>query len=162
LQKLNVKASSFSLPIADPFFTMPREVPREPHMSNPSRGEKMNMLRVAFVAVVTACVCSGASAADNKKLIVGKWEVTKADEGTVPPKTIVEFKADGAMSVSGEMDGQKYEFKGTYTVDADSFTFKLDINGKEESKKIVIKKLDEKDFETTDPDNKSVVLKRVK
>ena len=122
----------------------------------------MNLLRIAIVAVMTACLCNGASAADNKKLIVGKWEVTKADDGTIPLKTIVEFKADGKMSVKGEMDGQKLEFEGTYTVDAESFTFKLNINGQEESKKIAIKKLDEKELETTDPEKKSVTLKRVK
>jgi uncharacterized protein (TIGR03066 family) len=122
----------------------------------------MKLLRIAIVAVVTTFVCNGASAADNKKLIVGKWEVTKADEGTVSVKTIIEFTADGKLKIKGEEGGQKLEFEGTYTVDADSFTFKISFNGQEESKKIIIKKLDEKDFETTDPDKKSVILKRVK
>lgn len=122
----------------------------------------MNLLRLAFVAVVTACLCTGASAADNKKLIVGKWEVTKADEGTVPVKTIVEFTADGKMKIKGEEGGQKLEFEGTYTVDADSFTFKLDINGQVEMKKITIKKIDETVMETMDPEKKTVNLKRLK
>ncbi len=122
----------------------------------------MKLLRFALAAVVTACLCGGASAADNKKLIVGKWEVTKADEGTVPPGTMIEFTADGKLKIKGEVNGEKIDISGTYTVDGDSFTFKISFNGQEESKKITIKKLDEKEFETTDPDNKAVNLKRVK
>ena len=122
----------------------------------------MNMLRMAMATVMTVCIWSGASAADNKKLIVGNWEVSKADAATVPLKTIVEFTADGKITIKGEDNGQKLEFSGTYTVDAESFTFKLNINGQEESKKISIKKLDDKELETIDPDKKSVTLKRIK
>ena len=39
---------------------------------------------------------------DLAKKLVGKWEITKADEGTIPPGTMVEFTKDGKFKAYGE------------------------------------------------------------
>ena len=121
----------------------------------------MNMLRMTLATVVTVFLCNGASAADNKKAIVGKWEVTKADPGTLPVGSTVDFAADGKFKMVFKADKELIA-DGTYTVDADSFTFKLKLGDEESSTKINIKKLDETVLETTNKDNKVVNLKRVK
>ena len=121
----------------------------------------MNLLRLAFVGVVTVFFSSGVSAADNKKAIVGKWEVTKADPGTLPVGSIVDFSAEGKIKINFKGD-KDFAADGTYTVDDESFTFKLKLGEKEASQKITIKKLDEAVLETTDKDKKVVNLKRVK
>src|SRR5262245_3195877 len=67
-------------------------------------GDPMNVLRL-LVAVAVACALAvGARAdekkADNAKLLVGTWEVAKADQGTVPVGSTVEFTKDGKMKVT--------------------------------------------------------------
>lgn len=121
----------------------------------------MNLLRMAFVGVLAVFFSNGVSAADNKKAIVGKWEVTKADPFTLPVGSVVEFGARGKIKITIKGD-KDMSAEGTYTVDDESFTFKLKLGEKEESQKITIKKLDETVLETTDKDKKVVNLKRVK
>lgn len=126
----------------------------------------MNWLRTASAAcVVLAISFSFANAeekADVKKLIVGKWEVSKADEGTLPKGTIIEYTKDGKLKLSGKKGDKDFVIEGTYTVDGSSFTYKLTVEGKENSQKITIKKISETEMDTTSPDNKAVTLKRVK
>src|ERR1051326_1230204 len=86
---------------------------------------------------------------DHAKLIVGKWEVTKADEGTLPVGAVVEFTKDGKIKVTAKMGDQEEKHEGTYKVDADAFTFNFKIGDQEVSEKITIKKLTKDEFQTT-------------
>ena len=58
----------------------------------------MNALRVLVVVCLVAAVGRAEEKPDYAKMIVGKWEVTKADEGTLPKGSIVEFTKDVATA----------------------------------------------------------------
>ena len=126
----------------------------------------MKMFRWMLAAFVMAGLGSISMAADEKadvkKLIVGKWEVTKADEGTLPLKTIVEFTADGKLKITHKADGKEQTIEGTYTVDGSIFTYKLKIEDQERSQKITVSKISATEAETANPEGKKVTFKKVK
>ena len=119
---------------------------------------------LAFGAVV--CLLGGISRADDKidyaKMIVGKWEVTKADAGTVPPGAVVEFTKDGKMKVTAKKDTEEVTYEGTYKVEKNTFTMKLKVGDEEKMKTITITKISDKEAATKDEDGKVVELKRKK
>jgi uncharacterized protein (TIGR03066 family) len=123
----------------------------------------MNTLRWLAVGMIV-CLIGGPARADEKvdykKLIVGKWEVSKADEGTVPPGTLVEFTKDGKFIVAGKKDDMDVKFEGTYTVEGNTFTFKLKIGEEEMSQTITITKISEKEMSTKNKEDKKVELKK--
>ena len=125
----------------------------------------MKMFRMVLAAFVMAGLGSAtlaADKADNKKLIVGKWEATKADEGTLPTGSIVEFTADGKIKVAPKAEGKTDTIEGTYTVDGDSFTFKVKFGDQEISQKIKIKKISATELDTMNQEDKNVSFKKVK
>jgi uncharacterized protein (TIGR03066 family) len=126
----------------------------------------MNVLRL-LVAVAVACALTvGARAdekkADNAKLLVGTWEVVKADKGTVPVGSTVEFTKDGKMIVIHKQDGKEEKGEGTYKLDGDKFSFEMKMGDKVAKKTITIKKISETEMTTTDEDGKTVEFKRKK
>ena len=98
---------------------------------------------------------------DNAKLIQGKWEVTAAHEGGPPKGGTVEFTKDGKMKVTGEHNGMKMEFGGTYKVDGNKLVLTFKMGDDEQSVTITIDKLDETTCVTTSEHGK-VELKRKK
>jgi uncharacterized protein (TIGR03066 family) len=121
----------------------------------------MNVAKWLGLVAVAAVMASAAPAQDKGGLadkLVGKWEVTKADEGTVPKGTIVEFTKDGKMKVTGKMDGMEMSFEGTYKAGKDSFTMKL--NDKDMTIKVT--EITESAMKTEGEDGKKVELTRVK
>jgi uncharacterized protein (TIGR03066 family) len=121
----------------------------------------MTMLRTVLTAFAVAIFGSAALAADdNKKLIVGKWEVTKADEGTLPVGSIVEFVDGGKMRVTAKKGGQDEEIDGTYTLSGDELTVMHKRDGEERTVKIAIKKLSKTELMVEGPEGKSLTLKR--
>jgi uncharacterized protein (TIGR03066 family) len=99
---------------------------------------------------------------DLKKQLVGKWEATKADEGTLRVGSLVEFTADGKMKVMTKKDDKDVNVTGTYTVEAHAFVFKLEFEGKERSEKITVKKISDTEMNTENKDGKQVTFKKVK
>ena len=93
---------------------------------------------------------------DNAKLIVGIWEVTKADPGTVGAKAVIEFTKEGKIKVE---DGDR-KLEGTYKIEGDKFTFAIKIDGEERKKTITIKKISDKELSTTDDQGKKVEFKK--
>lgn len=63
---------------------------------------------------------------DLAKSLVGKWEITKAAEGTPPAGTVVVFTKDGTVKVAGKKDDKEFAMEGKYKVEAGGFmcTFK--------------------------------------
>ena len=101
------------------------------------------------------------STSDNAKLIQGKWEVIAAHEGGPPKGGTVEFTKDGKIKVSGEQNGMKMEFDGTYKVDGKKMVLTFKIGDTEQAVNITIDKLDETTCVTTSDQGK-VELKRKK
>lgn len=122
----------------------------------------MKILQIAMATLMTVVLTTAASAADNKKLLIGKWEATKVDEGTLPKGTIVEFTDDGKLKVTAKKGDKDETVTGKYTADADSFTYTFTFDGMDRSQKITIKKISETELDTANPEGKVVVFKRVK
>ena len=122
----------------------------------------MKILSMSATVVVVMSFSTFATAADTKKLLVGKWEATKVDPDSLPVGTIVEFSDDGKLKVTMKMDGKESTLEGAYTVAGDSFTYKLKIGNEEQSEKITVKKISDTELDTVDPDKKSALFKRVK
>jgi len=119
-------------------------------------------LGLVAVAAVMASTAAAQEKGDLAKKIVGKWEVTKADEGTVPKGTTVEFTKDGKMKVSGKEGGMDIALEGTYKAEKDSFTMTLKVNDMEHSQTIKVTKITDTAMSTEDKDGKKVELERKK
>ena len=64
----------------------------------------MNTLRLLAVAAIVCLIGSARreEKVDHAKMVVGKWEVTKAEEAHLPEGTIVEFTKDGKLKYKQE------------------------------------------------------------
>src|SRR5829696_10244014 len=104
----------------------------------------MNALRLAAVAAVVCPVGTGARAeekVDYAKMLVGKWEVTKADEGGPPKGAVIEFAKDGQVKYTGKKGDAVEMHEGTYKVDGNKVTVTVKADGKEESHTVTITKI---------------------
>jgi uncharacterized protein (TIGR03066 family) len=119
----------------------------------------MKLLAVAIVCLIGAGV-RAEDKVDYAKMLVGKWEVSKADEGTVPVGSTIEFTKDGKMKVGGKKDDAEMSFEGTYTVKDDTFTFKLKIGDNEAMDTITITKISKTEAVTKNKEGKVVELKK--
>ena len=85
----------------------------------------MNVLRLLVAGAVVCALTVGAGVdekkADNAKLLVGTWEVVKADQGTAWAGSAVEFAKDGKMTVTHKKDGKEEKGEGIYRVEGDTF-----------------------------------------
>jgi uncharacterized protein (TIGR03066 family) len=133
-------------------------------LSNSPDDRFVRSLRLMAVGAMM-CVLGAAARADEKKdnakLIQGKWEVIAAHEGGPPKGGTVEFTKDGKLKVSGEQNGMKMDFDGTYKVDGNKMVLTFKIGDNEQSVTITIDKLDETTCITTSEHGK-VELKRKK
>src|SRR5438270_309650 len=118
---------------------MPDRDRHHPHESELN----MNAVRLLAVGAIVGLVTSFAGADEKKgdyaKLIVGKWEVTKADEGTVGVGVVVEFFKDGKMKVAGG----DMTIEGTHKVTGDKVNISFKQGEQEKSHDLTITKLDD-------------------
>lgn len=125
----------------------------------------MKLVKFGALAAVL-CVLAGVSTAQDKvdyaKMIVGKWQVSKADAGTVPEGTLIEFTKDGKMKVKGKKGEEELTLEGKYKVKDNTFTMSLDIGGETKSRTITITKISKTAMSTKDEDGKEVELTREK
>jgi uncharacterized protein (TIGR03066 family) len=125
----------------------------------------MKLVKFGALAAVL-CVLAGVSTAQDKvdyaKMIVGKWQVSKADAGTVPEGTLIEFTKDGKMKIKGKKGEEELTLEGKYKVKDNTFTMSLDIGGETKSRTITITKISKTAMSTKDDDGKEVELTREK
>src|SRR6516164_5566471 len=118
----------------------------------------MSVMKLLAVGVVFCLLGSLAVAekkkADNAKLAVGTWEVTKSHDGGPPKGGIVEFTKDGKIKVTGEQNGMKQSFEGTYKIDGAKMVLTFKIGDNETPVDLTIDKLDDKTFATTSKNGK--------
>ncbi len=123
----------------------------------------MNKLRLLVGGVVVLALTVGARAEekkDNAKLLLGSWEATKADEGTLPVGAVVEFAKDGKMKVTIKMDGKEVAHDGTFKLDGDKFTIAMKMGDNEVKHTITIKKISDKELVTENEGGKGVTFKK--
>jgi uncharacterized protein (TIGR03066 family) len=82
-------------------------------------------------------------------MLVGKWEITKAAEGTPPAGTIVEFGKDGKLTVTIKMEDKSVTMEGTYKCDAKKFTCTFKDGDKEKSMVHDVSKITDKELTFT-------------
>jgi uncharacterized protein (TIGR03066 family) len=115
-----------------------------------------------LATLAIACLLAAAARAEEKvdyaKLIVGKWEITKADPCTAPEGAMVEFTKDGKFKVAAK----DINIEGTYKLDGNKFTFTMKDGTEEKTQTITITKITDKEMSTKDKDDKVVELKRAK
>jgi uncharacterized protein (TIGR03066 family) len=119
----------------------------------------MNALK--FLAVVaTSCVLAlsaGAADKDNAKKLVGKWEVSKADEGTLPKGAVIEFTKDGKLKLTAKKGDNDFNVEGTYKMDGDDkFTVSMKVGDDEHKTEVTILSIDDKSMKTKNKEGKTV------
>src|SRR5215218_8426077 len=125
----------------------------------------MKSLQWLAVGLVVGLVGAGARAEDKPdyaKLIVGKWEASKADEGTLPPGAVVEFTKDGKIKLAGKKGDAEVAFDGTYTVEGNKFTIAMKVGDQEHKQTITITKMSDTEMSTKSDEGKVVEFKKKK
>jgi uncharacterized protein (TIGR03066 family) len=124
----------------------------------------MKVLKCLGLAALLVSLSAAARAEDDKtdykKLIVGMWEVSKADEGTVPEGTQIEFTKDGKIKIAAKKGEDDFKIDGTYKVVKNTFVFTLKLGDEEKSQTITINKISEKEMTTKNEEGKVVELKK--
>jgi len=123
----------------------------------------MNALKL-LVAVTVVCLIGTAARADDKdtaKKLVGRWEVTKADEGTVPKGAVIEFTADGKVKYTGKKGDMVEMRDGTYKLAGTKLTVTVKEEEKEKSQTVTITKLTDTEL-AVDEDGKKAELSKTK
>jgi uncharacterized protein (TIGR03066 family) len=125
----------------------------------------MSALRLLAVGCVVGLIGAGARADDKPdyaKLIVGTWEVTKADEGTARPGTVIEFTKDGKAKAMVKKDDGDTTIEGTYKIDGDKLALTTKRGEEERTQTITITKLTDTEMGTKNDQGKAVELKKKK
>ena len=122
----------------------------------------MKALKVLAVVCLVGAVTRADEKPDYAKLIVGKWEVTKADEGTLPMGSIVEFTKDGKFTSREKLGDKDLTFEGTYKVTGDKFELDLKMGDQSFKVSITITKLTDDEMHTKNEEGKVVEVKRKK
>lgn len=130
------------------------------------QSEENEMRLILTYAMVAPLMLSAlANAQDNPakidaKKLVGKWKAT--DEKTKAVNTLVEFMADGKMSVTADFDGKTFVVPGTYKVDGNKLLMKTKIRDLEMDDEAVILQLTGDVLVTETKNGKKLNFERVK
>jgi len=127
------------------------------------------MIRISAVllGLIAGLGLTGFAGADDKKtdefpkLLVAKWEITKAGGGA-PAGTKLEFTKDKAVIMVIKMNDKEVEAKGTYKIEKDKLTVKMSFGGQDSEEVLTIKKLTDDAMELEDKDGGIDVLKKTK
>jgi len=125
----------------------------------------MNAMRLLVAGFVVVGLTAGVRAEekqDTAKLLVGSWEATKADEGTLAVGAVVEFTKDGKMKVTSKKDGKDESHEGTYKLDGEKMMITTKMGDNESKFTITIKKISDKDMVAVNDAGKVVEFKRKK
>ena len=120
----------------------------------------LKWLGMAAVVVVLSANARAVDDVDIEKVIVGKWEVTKADEGTVPTGCTIEFTKDGKVKANIKKEGEEKMVDGTYRVEKNTLLLVMKEGGEEKKQTITVTKITEKEMSTKGEDGKVVELKK--
>lgn len=129
----------------------------------------MKALCAVAVAVLTALAAGADDKKDEKKddkkpdfakLILGKWEITKAG-GAAPAGTTLEFSKDGKVKMVTKIGGDEDVADGKYAIEKDKLTLTMNFDGQESVEELTIRKLTDKSMELVDKDDGVDELKRL-
>jgi uncharacterized protein (TIGR03066 family) len=118
-------------------------------------------MRIVLGCALVVLMACGATAADEKidaKKLVGKWEPKGQKEGDFT----IEFTKDGKVHIAVSQNGKEFKADGTYKVDGNKVTTKVDFGGKDVSETHTILKLTDTEMVTKDEKGREDKLTRVK
>ena len=114
----------------------------------------------AILALACGATAAGQAKVDAKKL-VGKWEpAPEKDKKEKPPAMVIEFTADGKVSMTVGAAGAEYKAEGSYKLDADKLSVTLKVGNQEAKDTLTVKKLTDEELTTEDSKGKVEALKR--
>jgi uncharacterized protein (TIGR03066 family) len=121
---------------------------------------------IRALIVLAGAIPIGFSAEDTKtdefpKLIVGKWEITKAG-GSAPAGTTLEFTKDNKVTMELSDGDEKVTVAGTYTIEKDKLTLQFKFGDDETEETLHITKLTDMAMELKDKDDGIDILKKLK
>jgi uncharacterized protein (TIGR03066 family) len=122
----------------------------------------MLMIATGVSVLLLASSAVRAEEKDAAKLLVGKWEATKVDEGTLPQGTIVEFTKDGKVKITAKKGDEAFDLAGTYTFANHKLTVKLKMGDEEKDHTVTVKKISETEFLAEHEDGKSITFTKKK
>jgi uncharacterized protein (TIGR03066 family) len=126
---------------------------------------RMTTSRLLVAGVVVLALAAGAGAEDRgdaARLLVGKWQTTKAHK-VVPVGTVFEFSKDGKMRVNLKDGGKEESVEGICKVEGDKVQYTLKLGGKDEKKDpLTIKKISEQELVLKGVEGDLSELKRIK
>ena len=122
----------------------------------------LQWLAIGLIIGLAGAAARAEDKPDYAKLIVGKWEASKADEGTLPPGAVVEFTKDGKLKLTGKKGDTEMSFDGTYTVEGNKFTIAMKAGDQEHKQTITITKLTDTEMSTKNDEGKVVEFKKKK
>jgi uncharacterized protein (TIGR03066 family) len=124
----------------------------------------MKTMTLAVMGFVILCLGAAARAddKDTAKMLVGKWEATKVDEGTLPQGTLVEFTKDGKLKIEAKKDGNDVSMTGSYKVEKTKLTVKLKMGEEEKEHVVTIEKISDTEFVAKHEDGKSITFTKKK
>jgi uncharacterized protein (TIGR03066 family) len=127
----------------------------------------MRAWRLLVVGLLVAGLGTGLKAEEKKaegikEKLVGTWEVTRADEGTVPVGSTVVVTKDGKVKLTVKVDNQEEIHEGTYKVGDKQVTFLRKEGDKVHKHVLKIRTLTATVFAVEDEEGKKVDLKRKK
>ncbi len=122
----------------------------------------MSVLRLLLIGLLVAGVVGVKAdenqAKDNREKIVGLWEAVKADKGTLPVGSTVEFSRDGKVKLTRKKAGKEQVKEHKYQVVGEKL---IGTNEHGEKQSLTIKKLTATELIVQDED-KTVEFKRKK
>ena len=83
----------------------------------------------------------------DSKMLVGKWAPREAPKGA---KVVIEMTKEGKLNIAMEFGGKTDKIRGTYTVQGNTVTFVVQINGNEAKDVITVQKLTARELVTKD------------
>ena len=121
----------------------------------------MRALSVLVLGVaMTMCAGTARAQDDSAKKIVGLWEFTKSDS-MIPAGSTLEFTKDFKLTFVVKDGAKEEKYEGTYKIDKDKLTVKLNLEGEKEET-VTVKKLTDDALEVVDKDKKVDILKKKK
>lgn len=121
----------------------------------------MSAMKWLAVGAVACLVAGGATAADNAKMLVGQWEISKPADGGLGKGSVVEFTKDGKIKVTRKGDTDMV-MEGTYKLDGDAFTTTMKVKEEERTQTFTIVKLTETELHVKNKDGKESELTKKK
>jgi uncharacterized protein (TIGR03066 family) len=121
----------------------------------------MVLALVAGLGLVASVRADDKKTDDYPKLIIAKWEITKAG-GQAKAGTTLDFGRDKSLALELKLDDKTEKAKGTYSIEKDKLSIKFKLNETDVEEVLTIKKLTDDAMELEDTAGGVDVLKKKK